>query len=38
MVNRDEDPNKFWRAVAVDYLGGAFCLGYFLYKVYVLSN
>ncbi len=38
MVRRAEDPNKFRSVIAVDYVGGAFCIGYFLYKVYVLSN
>ncbi len=38
MVRQAEDPNKFRRMVAVDYLGGAFCIGYFLYKAYILSN
>ena len=37
MVYRAEEPNRFWRVVAIDYLGGAFGIGYFLHKVYGFS-
>jgi hypothetical protein len=38
MFYRTQEPNKFWSAVAIDFLGGAFGIGYFLYKVYMHSN
>jgi hypothetical protein len=38
VVYRAEKPNQFWQLVAMEYIGGAFCIGYFLYKVYWLSN
>lgn len=30
-----EEPKKFWRLVAIDYLGGAFGIGYFLFEKYI---
>jgi hypothetical protein len=37
-VYRAEEPTDFWWAVAMYYLIGVFLIGYFLYKVYGLSN
>jgi MFS family permease len=33
-ANRIEDPKKFWSLVAVDFIGGALAIGYFLYQRY----
>jgi hypothetical protein len=38
VVYRDEKPKQFWWLVASYYLGGLGLIGYFLYKVYGLSN
>ena len=38
VVYRDEKPKEFWWLVASQYLGGLGLIGYFLYKVYGLSN
>lgn len=38
MIYRSEKPKQFWRLIAMYYLGGAFFVGYFLYKVYGVSN
>lgn len=38
VVYRDERPKQFWLLVASYYLGGLGFIGYFLYKVYGLSN
>jgi hypothetical protein len=38
VVYRAKEPKKFWRLVSVYYLGGVCLIGYFLYKVYGLSN
>ena len=38
VVYRAKEPKKFWRLVAMYYLGGICFIGYFLYKVYGLSN
>ena len=35
-VYRAEKPETFWWEVAIDYLVGAFFIGYFLYKAYGL--
>ncbi|MEO6803420.1 MAG: hypothetical protein ABI197_09290 [Granulicella sp.] len=35
---RLEEPNKFWGGVAISYLGGAFGIGYFLYKTHLFSK
>jgi len=37
-VYRANKPGSFWCEVALYYLGGVFFIGYFLYKVYGLSN
>jgi hypothetical protein len=37
-VCRAEEPNQFWWLVATYYLIGVCFIGYFLYKVYGLSN
>lgn len=37
-VYRAKEPKQFWRLVAMYYLGGVCFIGYFLYKVYGLSN
>ena len=37
-VSRVEKPKEFWCLVAMYYLGGVCLIGYFLYKVYGLSN
>jgi hypothetical protein len=33
IVTRAEDPKEFWWTVVIYFLGGAFFIGYFLYKV-----
>jgi hypothetical protein len=38
VVYRANEPKKFWQLVAAYYLGGVCFIGYFLYKVYGLSN
>jgi len=35
---RAKEPTQFWWTVAIDYLGAACFIGYFLYRVYGLSN
>ena len=35
MASRTEEPEKFWWFVAIDYLGGAFGIGYFLFEKYL---
>jgi hypothetical protein len=35
---RTKEPIQFWLSVAIYYLAGAWFIGYFLYKVYELSN
>jgi hypothetical protein len=35
MFYRSEKPNIFWGCVTVDYLAGAYGIGYFLYKIYL---
>jgi hypothetical protein len=37
-VYRVKEPGWFWWEVALDYLIGVCFVGYFLYKVYALSN
>jgi len=37
-VYHSKEPGWFWWEVALDYLIGVFFIGYFLYKVYGLSN
>jgi hypothetical protein len=37
-IYRAEEPRTFWVDVALYYLGGVWSLGYFLYKIYGLSN
>ena len=37
-VYRAKEPGMFWSLVAMYYLGGVCLAGYFLYKVYGLSN
>jgi hypothetical protein len=34
-ASRVEEPKKFWGLVAIDYLGGAFGIGYFLYEKFL---
>jgi MFS family permease len=34
-ASRIEEPKKFWSLVAIDYLGGAFGIGYFLFEKYM---
>ncbi len=34
-ASRVKDPKKFWGFVAIDYLGGAFGIGYFFFEKYV---
>ena len=34
-ASRLKEPTKFWSLVAIDYLGGAFGIGYFLFEKYV---
>jgi hypothetical protein len=34
-ASRIAEPKEFWRLVAIDYLGGAFGIGYFLYEKYL---
>jgi hypothetical protein len=34
-ASRVEEPTKFWRLVAIDYLGGAFGIGYFLFEKFL---
>jgi hypothetical protein len=34
IVYRAKEPKQFRRLVAVQYLGGVFFIGYYLYKVY----
>ena len=34
-ASRVAEPKTFWRLVAIDYLGGAFGIGYFLYVKYL---
>jgi hypothetical protein len=38
VIYRAQEPKQFWCDVAVCYLGGVWFIGYFLYKVYGLSN
>ena len=38
VICRDKQPRQFWGLIAVDYLGGVFLIGYYLYKVHGLSN
>src|ERR1019366_5580778 len=38
VVYRAKEPKQFWSLVAMYYLGGSCLVGYFLYKVYGLSN
>jgi hypothetical protein len=38
VVYRAKEPGKFWRLVAALYLGGVCLIGYYLYKVYDISN
>ena len=33
VFSREEDPNRFWEAVAMHFLLGVCATGYFLYKV-----
>lgn len=33
-VSRAKEPKKFWRLVAMEYLGGVCFIGWYLYKVY----
>ena len=37
-VYRAKEPGWFWWEVALDYLIGACFIGYFLFKIYRLSN
>jgi len=37
-VDREKQPRVFWGEVAAYFFGGVFFVGYFLYKVYELSN
>jgi len=37
-VYRAEEPKRYWLEVAMYYLGGVGFVGYFLYKVFGLSN
>jgi hypothetical protein len=34
-ISRAQDPEKYWRSVAIDYLAGAFGIGYFLYEKFL---
>ena len=34
-ASRVEEPKKFWGLVAVDFLGGVLCIGYFLYEKFL---
>jgi hypothetical protein len=34
-ASRFKEPMKFWGLVSIDYLGGAFGIGYFLYQKYL---
>ncbi len=36
-ANRVDEPKKFWGAVAMDFLGGALGIGYFLYEKYIAN-
>jgi hypothetical protein len=36
-ASRGEDPKAFWRAVAVHFLAGLTCLGYYLYKTFLTN-
>jgi hypothetical protein len=38
LASRAKEPSEFWWTVAIYYIGGACFIGYFLYKVYELSN
>jgi hypothetical protein len=38
VVCRAKEPKQFWQLIAIYYLGGICFIGYFLYKVYGLSN
>jgi hypothetical protein len=38
VVSRAKEPKQFWRLIAIYYLGGICFIGYFLYRVYGLSN
>jgi len=38
VIYRAKEPKQFWGAVAVQYLGGLFLTGYFLYKLYGPSH
>jgi hypothetical protein len=37
VVYRAEKPNEFWQMVAIEFAGGAFGIGYFLYKIYLAN-
>jgi hypothetical protein len=37
-ASRAKEPTDFWWTVAIYYFGGVCFIGYFLYKVYGLSN
>jgi MFS family permease len=37
-ASRIEEQKKFWMLVAIDYVGGALGIGYFMYKVFAVSN
>jgi len=36
VVCRAKEPKQFWGLIAMQYLGGVFLIGYFLYKIYGL--
>jgi hypothetical protein len=36
VIHRDKEPSKFWWDVAAGCLCGAFFIGYFLYRVYIV--
>jgi hypothetical protein len=38
VIHRAEEPRQFWEDVATCYLIGVYFIGYFLYKVYAVSN
>ncbi len=35
---RAKEPTQFWWAVVIYYFGGVWFIGFFLYKIYGLSN
>ena len=37
-VYRAEDPTQYWGGVAVYFLGSVYFIGFFLYRIYVLSQ